>query len=495
MAIGVLGVVALGTWAAICGERKAPPPPSPPGGEESLLRPDSDEAVPVGTQERPLDQVVVWLAKRSGLREIVARGLVPVRLLDGETGEKLAGVAAGERLLLTAEAGTGRVIARGKTYVAEPSAAGRADVRAAKAQNPPSKPRARIVAFERRRAVLRLVPEGSAGIRLGGARYPGELVVRAREQRLTLVNRLDVEEYLTGVVPGEIPDHFAPEAQKALAVAARTYALMTRERHLADDADLCDGPHCQNYVGILPWAPAGKKAVEETRGLLAWHDDTPIRCFYSADCGGRTSNNEDVPFDDNPRRPLPYLRSVRDRPDNGGDDYCAGSGHRNWSRDLTAARLEVLLNLREETRIGRLVDVRFTRFDAAGRVKRVRLTGLVRPGPVDGKPFIGPPGLVVREVDGWQFRRSVGWRTLKSTMARLKRPERDVYRFVGRGFGHGVGLCQIGANGMASAPHHRSFREILAHYYPGTTVAPLARRVGRAEPDRRFTRAQGATVP
>jgi peptidoglycan hydrolase-like amidase len=71
---------------------------------------------------------------------------------------------------------------------------------------------------------------------------------------------------------------------------------------------------------------------------------------------------------------------------------------------------------------------------------------------------------------------------LKSTLVRLRRPARDRYRFVGRGFGHGVGLCQIGADGMASAPHYHTFRQILAHYYPGASVAPLARRVGRAEP-------------
>jgi stage II sporulation protein D len=379
------------------------------------------------------------------------RFAVPVRLLDGETAEKIGGFSAGARLSLVVEPASGRVIARAP-------------------------------GFERRRSRVRLAPIGNAGIRIGGWRYAGDLVVRVVQERLLVTNEIDVEEYLSGVVPGEVPNHFAPEAQKALAVAARTYALVTRGRHPAAGTDLCDGPHCQNYVGILPWAPAGKAAVAATRGLIAWHGVTPIRTFYSAHCGGRSSNNEDVPMSDMPDRVLPYLRSVRDRPAGHGPDYCGDSPHNLWKRELTAAALEGALNRREPTRIGRLTAVRFLDYDVAGRVTRVRLEGLVRPAAVDGRPFVGLPRPEVREVSGWEFRRSLGWRTLKSTLVRLKRPARDRYRFIGRGFGHGVGLCQIGANGMASSPHYRTFRQILAHYYRGATVLPLARLVGRAEP-------------
>jgi SpoIID/LytB domain protein len=412
--------------------------------------PDVSDEIPVGTEERPLDRVVVWLVRVSGRTTLTARAQVPVRLVDGETSAKIGGFMPGILISLLVEPGAERVIVRAP-------------------------------GFERRGTAMRLVPEGD-GIRVAGWRYAGALVVRAREGRLLVTNDLPVEEYLAGVVPGEVPNSFAPEAQKALAVAARTYALVTRGRHPAAGTDLCDGPHCQNYLGILPWAPAGKAAVVATRGLLVWHGKTPIRTFYSAHCGGRSSNNEDVPLSDMPRRPLPYLRSVKDRPEGSGDEYCAASPHRSWTRELTAAQMEALLNRREPTRIGRLTGVRFVAFDVAGRVTRVRLEGLERPAPVDGRPFVGPPRPVAREVTGWEFRSSVGWRTMKSTLVQLKRPARDRYRFVGRGFGHGIGLCQIGANGMAGAPYHHAFPEILAHYYPGAVVAPLARFVGVAEP-------------
>lgn len=444
----ILGTSTL-VWVATKNRRPAPKVRSHAATEPRATALDPES--PVGTEERPLDQVVVWLARVSGRPEITARSSVPVRLVDGETREKIGGFLPGVAVSLVAEPGAERVIVRAP-------------------------------GFERRRAQVKWVPEGSSGTRVRGWRYAGVLAIRAREGRLVVTNEIGVEEYLAGVVPGEVPNHFAPESQKALAVAARTYALVTRGRHPAAGTDLCDGPHCQNYVGILPWAPEGKRAVEATRGLLAWHGTTPIRTFYSADCGGCSSNNEDVPMSDMPRRALPYLRSVRDRPTGQGGDYCAASPHRTWTRELTAARVEALLNRREETRIGHLTNVRFVAHDVAGRVTGVRIEGLVRPGPVEGQAFIGPPRPEVREVDGWRFRRSLGWRTLKSTLVRLKRPARDRYRFVGRGFGHGVGLCQIGANGMASAPHHHSFREILAHYYQGAAIAPLARRVGPAEP-------------
>ncbi len=76
-----------------------------------------------------------------------------------------------------------------------------------------------------------------------------------------------------------------------------------------------------------------------------------------------------------------------------------------------------------------------------------------------------------KEVTGWQLRRALGARFMKSTMVRIDQPEPGVYRFIGRGNGHGLGLCQIGAAGMARAG--RGFRDILEHYYPGTRVAGL----------------------
>jgi stage II sporulation protein D len=418
------------------------------------------EPVPAGTAARPLDRVVIGLTRASGARTLTTRAAVPVRLLDGDTGAATGALPAGAVVVFAAEPASQRVIARAR-------------------------------AFERRRARLRLVPVGEGGIRLGRRRYAGALAFRVRGAQLAVTNEIDVESYLAGVVPGEIPNGFAREAQRALAVAARTYTLISRGKHAAEGFDLCDGTHCQMYLGILPWAPAGKQAVCDTRGLVAWHGSQPIRTFYSADCGGCTANNEDVLLSDMPRRPLPYLRAVADRAGPRGPDYCAASSHHQWTRVLPAAALEASLNRRAATRVGRLTGVRFTAYDASGRVKEVQIEGVMRPAPPFALTWVGPPTRVVKVVDGWEFRRSVGWRVLKSTWVRLHHTAPDKYLFAGRGYGHGVGLCQIGANGMASAPYHCSYREILAHYYPGATVAPLARRIGRAAPAVQLTQARG----
>jgi stage II sporulation protein D (peptidoglycan lytic transglycosylase) len=421
------------------------------------------EAVPVGTAARPLDRIVIGLTRVSGSRSLAARSAVPVRLSDGETGARIGALPAGVVLTLIADPVTQRVIARSR-------------------------------GFERRRARLRLAPVGEGGIRLGRARYAGTLTFRVRGDRLAVTNEIDVESYLAGVVPGEVPNRFAPEAQKAMAVAARSYTLISRGKHAAEGFDLCDGTHCQMYLGILPWAPAGKQAVRETRGLVAWDGDSPIRTFYSADCGGHTANNEDVLLSDMPRQPLPYLRGVADCDGARGPDYCAASSHHQWTRVLPAAVLEAALNRRAATRIGRLTGVRFTQYDVSGRVKQARIEGVMRPAPPFALTCVGPPTPVVKSVDGWEFRRSVGWRVLKSTWVRLHHTAPDRYTFAGRGYGHGVGLCQIGANGMASAPYFRTYREILAHYYPGATVAPLVRRIGRAAPAVQITQARGAST-
>jgi stage II sporulation protein D len=420
----------------------------------------AEAPVPTGTTDRPLDRVVIGLTRASGHRTLTARAAVPVRLVDGETGAALGALPAGAVLTITAEPMAQRVIARTR-------------------------------GFERRRARLRLVPATEGGIRLGRARYGGVLAFRVRHERLAVTNEIDVESYLAGVVPGEVPNRFALEAQKAMAVAARTYTLVSRGKHAAEGFDLCDGTDCQMYLGILPWAPQGKRAVQETRGLVAWHGDQPIRTFYSADCGGCTANNEDILMSDMPHRALPYLRAVADRAGSGGPDYCAASSHHQWTRVLPAAALEAALNRRSSTCVGHLIRIRFTQYDASGRVKEVRIEGLMRPAPPFALAFTGPPTPVVKVVDGWELRRSVGGRVLKSTWVRLHHPAPDRYVFAGRGYGHGVGLCQIGANGMASAPYFRNYREILAHYYAGATVAPLAHRIGRAAPALQLTQARG----
>jgi stage II sporulation protein D len=354
----------------------------------------------------------------------------------------------------------------------------------------------------------RLDASGGA-FRLEGRRHAGALLCWRADLRVACAVDTRLEDYLDGVVPGEVPSSWPLEAQKALAVAARTYAQVSRGKHAGEGFDLCDGTHCQMYLGRVAGAARAERAVRETKGLIALSAGQPIRAFYSADCGGRTANNEDVPFVDNPTAPEPYLRSVPDRSGPGRPDYCARSPFHHWVRTLTAEQIETALNREPETAIGKLRDLQVTEVDVSGRAKTIQVKGefpagdhpgpagpdhsaalsttppAASPrgpaGPLSGSPpptelpspNTGYPQLVTRTMPAYAFRSAVGPRRLKSTLFTVVTVSPGSYRFTGSGYGHGVGLCQIGARAMAAPPYRRTFRQILAHYYRGVTVAPF----------------------
>jgi SpoIID/LytB domain protein len=157
------------------------------------------------------------------------------------------------------------------------------------------------------------------GVRVGNKEYRGEIhLVINRRGRINVINAVSMEDYLLGVVPMELPPGPYPaiEALKAQAVAARTYALANRNQHGDDGFDLYDDARSQVYAGLTGERELSNRAVEETRGMVAVFVDqaghaSPIQALYTANCGGRTENNEAV-FGG---APLPYLRGVACAPD------------------------------------------------------------------------------------------------------------------------------------------------------------------------------------
>jgi SpoIID/LytB domain protein len=156
-------------------------------------------------------------------------------------------------------------------------------------------------------------------VRIGANEYRGEIhLLLNRRGRINVINAVSMEEYLRGVVPMELPPGPYPaiEALKAQAVAARTYAIANRGQHAEDGFDIYDDPRSQVYAGLTGERALSDRAVEETRGMIAvFNDDSghhrPIQALYSANCGGRTENNE-VVFGG---APLSYLRGVACAPD------------------------------------------------------------------------------------------------------------------------------------------------------------------------------------
>ena len=147
-------------------------------------------------------------------------------------------------------------------------------------------------------------------ITINGKEYRGKIQpTRVNGGNIIPVNAISIEEYLYGVIPSEMSPSYAEEALKAQAVAARTYAIkkMDMKVHENKGYDLCDGTHCQSYKGKSSEFPETNAAVDATKGLVIYHKGEPIEAVFFASSGGYTENSEDIWT-----APLPYLKAVPD---------------------------------------------------------------------------------------------------------------------------------------------------------------------------------------
>jgi stage II sporulation protein D len=251
------------------------------------------------------------------------------------------------------------------------------------------------------------------------------------------VTIIPLEVYVSRVLAGEGDPRAGDAAQQALAIAIRTYTLKNSNRHARDGYDLCDSTHCQVP---RPSTPTSRRAAMAPIGqVLTFHGEV-AEVFYSASCGGRSERAADVW----PGADYPYLVSRR-------DDVCEDDPA--WTADFTLADVQRAL-----ARVGfdgeRLEDVRVDGRTSSGRVARLQVSGM-RPDVIAGD----------------QFRQAIGAVNLKSTGFTVEKRGGEL-RFTGRGFGHGVGMCVIGAGRRAM--RGETARAILAQYYPGLELTPLS---------------------
>ena len=278
---------------------------------------------------------------------------------------------------------------------------------------------------------LSFVPR-SGDLEVAGRRYPGFLRVLARDGGALWINVVELETYLEGVLPGEMPASFPLEALKAQAVIARTYAL---SRLGSDpDYDLCATSRCQVYLGRVEANPRYRAAIRATRGRLLAYRGRPVKAVYHADSGGRTASSREVWG-----KAYPYLRTQP-------DPYTRA---RLWRLTPDAEAVRRALS-RLGIELGQVAG-----FEVLGRTESGRI-GALRVRGSGGTAVLRTPQVTA-------FLRALG---LPSTLARLE----DGWTFVGQGSGHGVGLSQWGAKGLAERGY--GWRAILGHYYPGTVLAP-----------------------
>lgn len=317
--------------------------------------------------------------------------------------------------------------------------------------------------------VLRAAPLGSSPLALGGTLYPGAVELRLRpDGSLTVVNVVPLETYLEGVVPVEMgrPGRDAADALKAQAVAARTYALRRLGSRAALGFDVYGSIQDQAYLGLPdPADSVAVRAVRETRGEAILYDGDLIEAFYHSTCGGETARVEEA-FD---APPAPYLTVVSDERPDGRGYWCQASRYFRWTESFDRAELEarVTRNLpglvpTPPGGVGKLLDMELLSTTREGRALALRVETST------GAYVVGENGIreLLADSDG---------RLLRSTRF-LFRPRRQGGRIeelvlVGGGWGHGVGMCQVGAMARARAGHR--YREILAAYYPRTTVSHL----------------------
>jgi stage II sporulation protein D len=283
------------------------------------------------------------------------------------------------------------------------------------------------------------------------ARDRSRIRVRLIREARTLT--LPLDEYLFGVLAAEASTETYPEALKAQAVTSRTYALHNLHRHQAQGYDFCNLTHCQRFIRV-PDRDARREfyhlvseAIGETENeILQDEHARPADAYFSASCGGHTASIADLW--NAPRAPR-HLRGAVDA-------YCAHTAGEEWTDEIPIARLLPALRTDKRSDVGAyLSDIRITRRDRSGRAARVTLIGER-----------------TRTVSGWTLKtiigRTLGWNVLKSTRFRVTRNAAG-FRFQGRGFGHGLGLCQAGAHEMAR--RSIGYREFSATTCPAHTSA------------------------
>jgi stage II sporulation protein D len=268
--------------------------------------------------------------------------------------------------------------------------------------------------------------------------------------------RVPLEQYVQAAVISE----FAPASEdpdvvelmlEVQSIIGRTYAVANAGRHAKQGFDLCSTTHCQLFepsrLKTSRWAPAARTAVARTAGALLWYGGGPVLALFHADCGGHTNTAVNA-WRGTSR---PYLAATAD------DDVDAGA-HRRWHYEATAATVLRALNTDRRTRVGTRIDsISVVSRDTSGRADIVALNGqldkLVR-------------GEDLRAV----LTRQLGPGTVRSAMFEVRR-ERGSFAFDGRGFGHGVGLCQAGA--LARLRAGATPAAVLQRYFPNTELRAL----------------------
>lgn len=286
---------------------------------------------------------------------------------------------------------------------------------------------------------VRILPTQGSRVRLATRPYRGFIEIRRTPSgRLTAINELEIEEYLYGVLKLEVSPQWPPEALKAQAVASRTIAFYSLGRYAREGFDVRPTTETQVYGGLSAEDARTNAAVDATRGEIMTFADRPIFAAFHSDSGGHTESSEYVwggrYF---------YLKGVN-------DPYSSGAASQQWAIRVDLPVIEERLRGIGKP-LGGVTGIEVIETSPSGRVQSVRI--------------ISEAGMLT--LKGTELRSLLGGEQLKSTLfsVRVAPDTQPAVVFTGRGSGHGVGMSQWGARGLAQLG--RTYQEILRYYYSG----------------------------
>ena len=289
-----------------------------------------------------------------------------------------------------------------------------------------------------------------------------------------IINHVNIEEYVFGVIASEMPSTFPIEALKVQAVIARTYAIKALGKHKRWGYDVCDTQNCQVYGGVKAERERTNAAVEATMGKVITYKGKPIEAVFSSNCGGYTQSSKEAGW-----FPHDYLQPVSDYKDFNEDNlqpyhfkellqqpHQAYSRYFNnvspaafrWTRYIDESRLRIIINRKKKI----------------GSIKAIVPLNRGRSGYVNGVKIIGTKGTLTLTKEH-EIKKYLALGLLRSTyfmvQPNYEKGKVKSFIFYGGGWGHGVGLCQTGSGGRAEAG--QDYEQILKHYYTGTELKDI----------------------
>lgn len=291
--------------------------------------------------------------------------------------------------------------------------------------------------------LLRVEPAEDGAVSLNGRTLRGQLRISLKKRdSFTVINRIGLEDYLAGISVAETSHYWPMDALRAQAVVLRTYALYQKEHSVSREYDLCADVSSQVYAGAAAERYRFSEAVADTRGEVLRYQGKIIPAFFHSTCGGHTED-------------AAQLWSVRMPPLAGVlCPYCGGSPHFGWQATIPVRELSRLLLSKTRYAGSSIQAVEVVDLTASGRVKSLRIRTDKGSLTVSGK----------------DLRSRVGADRMRSTLFSV-RPQGTSFVFQGKGWGHGVGLCQWGSYFLAKSG--ADYKEILAAYYPQSELASL----------------------